>query len=354
MTPTQDTFRSVLLGGALGDALGWPIEFEKAKTIVKTFGLTAPAKLVEPDFTDDTQMTLFTAEGLIRGRQQELAGGYVNYPSAIRNAYIRWYATQRNDMPFHLAGDGWLVAERALHRQMAPGFTCLGGIADSIEQQRLFTPEAPGNDSEGCGAVMRVAPIGLFFDDRQTVWDQAKASAAVTHGHMNTILAAAYFASLIFDLSRGNTLAMALFSADHMLSQEKDGKALTRVLDRAKFLAGSVDGVTPENVAAVGAGWHGDEALGIALYVLLAAQNESIPQQLWRSVVHDGDSDSTGSILGNLLGAMYPMGEFPNMWKGTEAWAAELTHRDIVEKMAVDLHQSASRLALPEERYPRG
>jgi len=64
-------YSGCLLGGAVGDALGWPVEFiPSMQGIREKFG---PGGILDPvanaqgvfEITDDTQMTLFTAEGLL-------------------------------------------------------------------------------------------------------------------------------------------------------------------------------------------------------------------------------------------------------------------------------------------------
>ena len=91
----RDRVRGCLLGGALGDALGAPVEFESIGRIRRQHGPGGLTGLV-PDWrgavgliTDDTQMTLFTVEGLIRG-------GDV---AAVRRAYLRWLDTQQHRSP---------------------------------------------------------------------------------------------------------------------------------------------------------------------------------------------------------------------------------------------------------------
>jgi len=67
----KEYYIGCLLGGAVGDALGWPVEFNDINDIVKRFGPEGVLDMVPGEgglyeITDDTQMTLFTAEGLLR------------------------------------------------------------------------------------------------------------------------------------------------------------------------------------------------------------------------------------------------------------------------------------------------
>ena len=148
---TRDRYRGCLLGGAVGDALGAGVEFMSLDDIRCRYGSMGVTSYVpcygrSGAITDDTQMTLFTAEGLLRARRQ---GGDV--PGALWQACRRWLLTQ--GYRGSAAADGWLIGQEFLHHQRAPGTTCLSALEDG----RPGMPERPVNDSKGCGGVMRVA-----------------------------------------------------------------------------------------------------------------------------------------------------------------------------------------------------
>lgn len=111
--------------------------------------------------TDDTQMTLFTAEGLLRAWVRGCFRGITTFPGVTANAYLRWLRTQGEqpicDVQFDAEKAGWLFQHRQLHSQRAPGNTCLAALKS---MESLGQPAR--NDSKGCGRVMRVAPVGLF------------------------------------------------------------------------------------------------------------------------------------------------------------------------------------------------
>ena len=108
--------------------------------------------------TDDTQMTLFTAEGLIRARRRSDARRIDYADDELWGAYRRWLATQGegNDGVDDDEGGG-LVEEPVLRHRRAPGTTCLSAL---IGNEPGFV-DLPVNNSKGCGGVMRVAPVGL-------------------------------------------------------------------------------------------------------------------------------------------------------------------------------------------------
>ncbi|WP_309234487.1 ADP-ribosylglycohydrolase family protein [Nocardia sp. XZ_19_385] len=126
-----DKIRGALLGGAVGDALGWPIEFQSLAQIRSEYGPAGvtgflPGRPVPHRITDDTQMTLFTAEGLLR-----CPAGADPIPS-LRRAYLRWLDTQYHPGPGPTP-DGWLATQQFLYDVRAPGNACMGGPASAAE-----------------------------------------------------------------------------------------------------------------------------------------------------------------------------------------------------------------------------
>ena len=132
-------FRGCLLGGAVGDALGAPVEFMSLEEIRVQFGPRGVTGLEDGTWpagsiTDDTQMTLFTAEGLLRAQVRGALKGIVHPPSVVDHAYARWLHTQGEQCPRWRENpyDGWLVGLRELHARRAPGATCLAAMAQPV------------------------------------------------------------------------------------------------------------------------------------------------------------------------------------------------------------------------------
>ena len=149
-----DRLRGILLGGAVGDALGAPVEFMKRSEILLNFGKRgitefAPAYGRIGAITDDTQMTLFTLEGLMRAKVRADSRGICHPPSVIDAAYQRWLATQEGERPSEELS-GWLVQQPQLWSRRAPGLTCLSALS---EKGGRFGLEAK-NQSKGAGCIM--------------------------------------------------------------------------------------------------------------------------------------------------------------------------------------------------------
>ena len=326
-------FRGCLLGGAVGDALGAPVEFMTRQQIIAEFGpdgITdyAPAYGDPGSITDDTQMTLFTAEGLIRALPGWRTGGISHVLSAVGRAYQRWLLTQGDKSALTTEGDGWLFQMPRLHDQRAPGLTCLS----ALRQMKAFG-EPADNNSKGCGGVMRVAPVGLMAGDRYgTVMESFELGcdiAALTHGHPTGILPAGVLAVLVRALVEGASLAEGLITAKAILRTKAHHEETLGAIEMAEALAGT-DLPPHEAIAQLGEAWVAEEALAISLYCALVAQ--SFRHGVILSVNHDGDSDSTGAITGNILGAMHGERAIP------PAWLESLELREVISEIAEDLH----------------
>ena len=357
-------FLGSILGGAVGDALGAPVEFMSRKEIVDRFGgqgITdyAPAYGKLGAITDDTQMTLFTAEGLLRAYVRGCEKGIVSHESMVGYAYLRWLRTQGEDasdaLLAHTAMDapGWLIGHRELHHRRAPGRTCLGALRGMNSPGR-----AAANNSKGCGGVMRVAPAGLYALNYKPVpWFAFRLGqdlAALTHGHPTGFLPAGVLAVLVMTLAGGASFNTALEIALECLKQEPDHEETLKAIDQACGLA--VLGVEADTaIRALGQGWVAEEALAIAVYCVLKAS--SLREGLLLAVNHDGDSDSTGAIAGNLLGAIYGANAIPG------EWLEPLELRDVITETSDDLFSFRSWQIseygpiVPEgiwEKYPGG
>jgi len=310
----RSRLRGSLLAGAVGDALGAPIEFASWAEIQARFG---PAGLCELEpawgrrgaITDDTQLVLFTAEGLVLAAR----AGALARPSERRRhlhrAYLRWLRTQGESSAhptFERTLEGRLLEVADLHARRAPGSTCLAALRGG----RMGRLEQPLNASKGCGGVMRAAPAGLA----RGVADPFRLgceAAALTHGHPTGTLAAGFLAHALRELVLGAGLPEALADALEELrrwpAHEECAAAVLAAQEAAR--AGPPG---PADLEALGAGFTAEEALAIALACALAAPDLEAGLRL--AVNHGGDSDSTGSLAGQLLGALHGEGAIPPRW----------------------------------------
>jgi ADP-ribosylglycohydrolase len=343
VTGLRERFRGCLLGGAVGDALGAGVEFWSLTEIRERLGPAGvtgyvPAYGRTGAITDDTQMTLFTAEGLLDGARSPAAGDGGQVPT-IWQAYQRWLLTQ-NGSPRaarkHRGGaGGGLLAQEFLWSRRAPGTTCL----------RALTLGRPGslehavNNSKGCGGVMRVAPVGLAAGDPFTLGCQA---AALTHGHPAGYRAAGAFALMVGEIIRGTKMRQAAAAAISRVRLAGDSYEVAHALQAAVTAADSQP-ATPETIEHLGGGWVAEEALAIAVYCALTATD--FRSGVLLAVNHSGDSDSTGAICGNLLGAALGAGAIdPDLLSGLEG-------REVIEQTADRLYELFARQRRPTAEH---
>lgn len=305
-------YTGCLLGGAAGDALGYAVEFTSAEAIFRRYGPAGIRSYALRDglalISDDTQMTMFTAAGLLAcGAQGGDPAARQAYAQSIASAYLDWYQTQRHSGPVPAKGSGgWLMDVPDLYSPRAPGNTCMSALAAGGKG----TVEQPANHSKGCGGVMRAAPIGLYFAGRPepiAFSDQIGADAgAVTHGHTMGWIPSAMLAHIVRRIvENGDTILDAVTDGLDSMERTFAGVAhwdgFRALMEKAIDLAEG-DLVDLDAVRALGEGWVGDEAIAIAVYCAIRHRDD-FEACLAAAVNHSGDSDSTGAIAGNILGA---------------------------------------------------
>jgi ADP-ribosylglycohydrolase/protein-tyrosine phosphatase len=310
----RSQFRGTMLGLAVGDALGAPVEFLPREEILRRYGPDGLAELRDwggfpaGHYTDDTQMSLATAIGVIRTRQRFIDRGLTSLCDVVYQRYLAWRQTQYDP-----------------HESRAPGATCLS----ALDSGRIGTIGQPINDSKGCGGVMRTAPVGLALNVEDQFAFGAEC-AAITHGHPSGYLTAGYLSELVARLVRGCGLKSAVRATRHSLVNYEGHEETLRFVDRALEMA-DLDIPTDKAIAQLGQGWVGEEALAIALFCALRYPDD------WKAAVlaavnHSGDSDSTGSICGAILGASLGVESIPSLW------IEQIENRDLLVKMADDMH----------------
>lgn len=345
-----------LLGGAIGDALGAPIEFMSIDEIRAAFGSSGVTKF-EPAYgrigaiTDDTQMSLFTAEGVIRAEIRYETRGICNPAMVIYFAYLRWLVTQ--GVPAESVDQaavaegcmGWLVTNAVLHSRRSPGNTCISALSSGDAGRPEYPPI---NDSKGCGAVMRAAPLGLApLADPLGIGCRV---GMLTHGHPTGYISAGAFVVIIDEITKGSSIVDATRTAIRQIRGRyaEDADETIAALWGALALATLGPPTSgPEAIAALGLGWTGEEALAIGLYAALTAGSD-FRRGVEVAVNHSGDSDSTGSICGNILGCALGVDALPS------DLLDELEARDVIEELSADFVTcAAGRISdLSWEKYP--
>ena len=375
-----DKYRGCLLGGAAGDALGYAIEFDREEAIAARYGSRGIRdyrldKRGLAPFSDDTQMTLYTANSLLcslaalsaqaSGGTQASSGAPTSSdtpalapatlpspaalaayaPAQMAQFYVEWMYTQVS--PYPLAEPkAWISNLPELFASRAPGITCLNACEAMASGAKVI------NNSKGCGGIMRMAPAGLINTspgfsgvELQRLGAQL---AELTHRHELGWMPAGVFAHIVSLLSRDeassvreaatqalNTLPEAFPNA-HYLAQ------LQELLGYTLRLA---DSAMPdlEAIHALGEGWVAEEALAIGLLCSLRHEAD-FAGAITSAVNHGGDSDSTGAIAGNIVGAHLGLAGIP------QRYLEHLELRDTISKIADDLFTGPQ--ASPDLYFP--
>lgn len=339
-----DAIRGCIFGGAVGDALGYPVEFDTLNVIQDKYGDNGITEYLLDEvvgkalISDDTQMTLFTANGILIGETRHSLRGIGANPSTyVEYCYKDWLKTQqrRASSENDEGRDSWLAGIPELYSRRAPGNTCISVISSG----KFGSVEEHINDSKGCGGVMRVAPLGAHYegvDDKDLALEGAQI-AALTHGHSLGYMPAATLTTIVnqavYHKDEYESLEEIIVNAkritDEVFAGDKHLKELDAIIDKAIYLAGN-SLPDNENIRSLGEGWVAEETLAIAIYCAIRYQDD-FSKAVIAAVNHDGDSDSTGSVTGNIVGA----------WLGFDAidykWKKNLELSDIILEIADDI-----------------
>jgi len=300
----RDRARGLIYGLALGDALGWPVEFMDLPQILAKYGRAGIQEPPDPAlYTDDTQMSAAVAEALIEAGQRDL--------DVLMGAMARNFIGWKRD---------------PITPSRAPGATSIRGV-NALERGAPWR-EAGVKDSKGCGACMRVAPVGyLYQGDLGRLQSVAKAQATLTHRHPTADVACIAGAYLV---------KLAL---EGVPPQEYPGRVLAFVGQRSAEFDEAIERVRqvidwPDAEAALrcvgptrGGGWIAEEAIAMALFCVMRHPMDY--QAVVRLAANiSGDSDSVASIAGGIVGARLGTRVIP------ADWVARLENREYLTDLA--------------------
>ena len=338
-----DKIKGSLFGGAVGDALGYAVEFDREEEIFSAYGNDGIQEYkLDPHtgkalISDDTQMSLFTANGILFAETRGTLRGIGGPPSMYMSYfYEEWYQTQHQSYEEYRTTEdhnkSWLMEVPEIFASRAPGITCLDAI-----QSGMGTIDEPLNNSKGCGGIMRVASLGMRyrFKNMNKLDEEGAKIAALTHGHSLGYMPAAMLVHIISLLvhDENSSLPAAIEDAKaevkKLFAGDKHIEELIDIVDLAVDLAeNTCDDLT--NIHLLGEGWVAEETLAIALYCSLRYIDD-FSKAITVAVNHNGDSDSTGAVTGNIMGALHGYDAIEDKWK------QNLELSDVVLEMATDL-----------------
>ena len=342
----EERYKGCLLGGAIGDALGVDLEFMDAKRIKNCYGDDGIQELEiglsgEAEFSDDTQMTIFTIDGLLKSIGDEFDSNTPPQIEDMHESYLNWYKTQTESYSGEIQNDGWIIKSSGLYQRKGPGETCLS----SLKTGKIGTVNKPINRSKGNGGVMRVAPIGLLYhQNSELAFRIGVDNAAITHGHPSGYLAAGFMSSLIANITNGFSLEDSVNEAVSILKkQEHSEEVIDKILLAKKLADENIS--AEEAIADIGQGWTAEEAIGIALYCAFKSPDD-YKEAVKMSVNHAGDSDTTGAITGNIMGSLLGVQAIPENWK------SKIQDKKLLNSLSEDLIKVPLDPTKHKSKYP--
>ncbi len=303
MNSLTERITGCLLGGVLGDAFGYPVRFSSWDTIEQKFGtagILAPLRQQNTGISDVTQLTLFTAEGLIHAAKT----GRSPVKSVYRS-YLQWLYTQDGGL-FRSADRGLLASPEIYMVRARPETT-----HKSLHSGGMGSRENRINTSKAADGMMRAAPAGLAAEP-QSAFTLGEEIAALTHGHPDGYLSAGAFAFLISEMIAGKSIGDAAAAAVEELETKAWSDECTAQLKAGMELASSP---LPDRqaIGKIGSGKTGERALAIGVFCALRYP-EDVTGGLRAAVNHGGDSSVTASVTGQILGASLGEAALPDAW----------------------------------------
>ncbi|MHA1226313.1 MAG: ADP-ribosylglycohydrolase family protein [Candidatus Hodarchaeales archaeon] len=306
MMDFSDKIRGCYWGLCLGDALGMPVEFKSLNVIKEKYGISGverPPK--DAIFTDDTEMSIAVTKALMAmGTIEEIKTlDDDDIAKTFAREFLQW-----------LKNPGF-----------APGITCMNSVVNLKKYGEYSWRKAARNDSKGCGTVMRAAPLGIWYAEKigeelkngKKIYHEelkrvSKIQSEITHNHKAATaaaLAGSYAVALAFnDVKPLDMLPLILhYCSDIHPDFDSELEKLESIIEKGGMIEDY------RAIKALGGGWVGEEAFGIAMYSVIRYPDDFV-KCLQVAVNHDGDSDSTGCIAGAIIGALNGYTQIPQDW----------------------------------------
>jgi ADP-ribosylglycohydrolase len=280
----QQQARAIFYGLALGDALGWPIEFLNLQKINIIYGPDGIKMPPDPALvTDDTQTTLAITEALIEAGEADID----TIMASVTRRLIDWSNSPDNDR--------------------APGHT----VTEAIRTLEAGVGwRESGGQGKGNGSANRVAAVGyLYQHDPDKLREVAHATGLATHQNPASdaaAIAAAYLVKLALDHVPPDDYIEHTLKFTQGISSEFD-----EAMQRVKHVIEWTDELGA--ITHIGSGWFGEEAVAMATYCAIR-HCDSFPKAVRRAVNIPGDSDTIGCITGAIVGAQLGLAAIPPDW----------------------------------------
>lgn len=355
----NDRFTGCLLGAALGDAFGYPLESMEYDEMCDRFDhigaidLAVSKKTGTAFFTDDTQMTLFTADGILWADMMGGKNGDIDYALYVFYSYQLWLYTQTKTVagkeyawlfdPSQNRYKTRLLKSKGLYKKRKPNEQTINTLL-SERNEKYGTLSNIINDISDNGGMKRVAPAGLYFcSDTAIAFRMGCEFAAITHTGASGYLAGGCYAGIIAEIIRGADIRIAVEKVMKIILEIKGGEECYSALQKAIEFVDNEEIEPLEAVNQLGDGKSAVSALAIGVFcAMLHEENFKFAIEL--AANHNGASDTCASICGAILGAYYGENEMP------KNWLKKLQYFELVKKMADKLYDASGVM----EKYADG
>ena len=342
-TDLNDKIAGCLIGGAAGDALGYPVEFiysfDQISRQYGPNGITAydchhgwsGEEYAEAQISDDTQMSLYTIEAFL-----EAANRRCNPYELVAEAYLAWMNGQTGHN-VRIDYDSELAKIVDFNQRRAPGNTCLTTLEDIACSRKVI------NNSKGCGGIMRVAPVGLLGALTGVPLSETAIAggevALITHKHpMSTYASSAMAVIVRLCVEYQGHMTVDDFTEIVLKALKTVGEVYgsdsALFVELIKFALSKADDQRADHQVIesdLGEGWIAEETLAIAVFCV-ARHPDSVADTIIAAVNHGGDSDSTGAVAGNIIGAILGYKAIP------QSLTDNLQFRDLILQYGRRLH----------------
>jgi ADP-ribosylglycohydrolase len=307
------SIKSALIGVAVGDALGVPVEFKSREYLSRNIvsGMTGFGTHNQPPGTwsDDSSLTFCLAEALTQDFDPEIIG---------RN-FVRWYRegfwTAHGEV-FDI-GNATRAAVDRLAKRMPAG---MAGLSDEA--------------SNGNGSLMRILPLLFYMNGRPLTerFELTRQVSSITHGHIRSVIACFYYLEFARQILEGKEK----FEIYRDLKKVISGHLSALLIDPAEvvvfdsLLKYDINRLPEREINSSG---YVIDTLEASVWCLLNTGNYS--EAVLRAVNLGGDTDTTAAVTGGLAGLLYGYDGIPAEWIRQTARNEDILH--LSERLAASL-----------------